>query len=124
MGAGARDRAGLERLLRDLRPAPTRRWAAELSNWGHSSVAPGLARTDHNLCDTNRGGKSQADLRPQTGSESGSLDLRDKKGYFRFVACAFGPIIRFAFSEVPEGGEVRGAPHFFVVNANRLRIKR
>ncbi len=52
------------------------------------------------------------------------LDLRDKKGYFRFVACAVGPFIRFAFSEVAEGGEVRGAPHFFVVNANRLRFKR
>ena len=87
-------------------------------------IAPGLARTDHNLCDTNRDGKSRTDLRPQTGSESGSLDLRDKKGYFRLVACAVGPFIRFAFSEVAEGGEVRGAPHFFVVNANRLRFKR
>jgi hypothetical protein len=50
--------------------------------------------------------------------------LRDKKGYFRFVVCAVGPFIRFAFSEVVEGGEVGGAPHFFLVNAIRLRIKR
>lgn len=77
-----------------------------------------------NPCDTNHGGKSWTELRPKISSESGSLDLRDKKGYFRFVACVVGPFIPFAFSGVAEGGEVRGAPHFFLVNANRLRIKR